>query len=100
MEISFEPLAFLLASFDHPGARPPQLLEPRVQLGMQAAVFERDARGCSDRLEQLRLVVERSVVHQGSDAGPVQVDQRRGSRLVVGQGDGASFKVDVGAEVR
>ncbi len=85
VEIALEPGALPLTGLEHAPARAPQLFEARLELGVQLPVLERQPRRSADGLEQLRLVAERPVVHQGRDRLALALDQRR-RPLVVGPG--------------
>ena len=74
VEVALEPLALLLAGLDHALARALELLQLRLELDLQAPVLERDPRRRADRLQQLRLIVERGVVDEGRQMSAVAVD--------------------------
>ena len=91
VQIALQSLALLLAGLDHACARAAQLLQVRLQLGLQAAVLERDP-GCRrHRAQQLRLVLERRVVHQRGHVPAVPVDQRRRRRAVDSSGSSTAW---------
>ncbi len=71
VQVALEPAALGGPGLDDPGARGAQLLDPGAQLGLQALVLDREARGGRDRADELRVVAERAVVHDRADArGP------------------------------
>ena len=79
VQVALQPLALGLSRLDDAGARTLQLLQVRLQLGVQLAVLQCDAGRCADRRQQVRLVVQRGVVQQGRDMPAVPVDRRRGA---------------------
>src|ERR687897_63072 len=62
VKVPFESPALVLASVDDPRARALELFQASPQLGVQAAVFECDAGGRADGVEQLGLITKRRVV--------------------------------------
>ena len=98
VEVALEPLALLLAGLDHARARALELLQLRLELDLQAPVLERDPRRRADRLQQLRLLVERGVVDEGRQMSAVAVDQGDGAR-VAGAGQADRSPVLVGPRV-
>jgi hypothetical protein len=80
VEVALEPAPLGLGGLEDPGARPAQLVQARVQVGVQARALEREAGGGADGVEQRALVLERRVVEQSGDRLARAVDdvgQRR-----------------------
>ena len=101
VEVALEPLALLLSGLDHAPARAPQLLEPRLQLGLQARVLERDRGGRADRIEQLRLVVQRRVVDQRRHGAPSRsISVTRSAGLGLGQLHRVAVEIGPALELR
>ena len=76
VEVALQSLPLLLASLDDPGARASDLLQTRVQLGVEPRVLERDRGGGAHGIQQLRLVEQRGVVHERRDRLSLSVDHR------------------------
>ena len=76
VQVSLEPSPLGLRNLDDARARPPQLLHPRAQLGLETPVLERDARRCDDRVQKRRLVLQRGVVHECRHRLPAALDDR------------------------
>ena len=70
VQVALEPAALGVAGRDDALARRLQLGEPRLGLGVQALVLERDRRRGADRLDQLGVVVERRVVDERRHSRP------------------------------
>ena len=75
VEVALEPPALRVARRDQPLARRAQLREAGPRLGVQVLVLERDRRGRADGLDQLRILVERRVVHERRDLAAVALDR-------------------------
>ncbi len=76
VQVALQPPALGVAGRDDPLARRLQLDQPRLRLGVQVLVLERDRGRRGDRLDELRVVVERGVVDQRRDAVAVALDGR------------------------
>ena len=66
-----------------------------LQLGLQARVLEREARGGADGLEELGLVRERRVVDERGDAPPVVLEHGDGASLASRHVERAPAGIDV-----
>ena len=77
VQVALEPPALGVAGRDDALARGLQLGEPRLATPRcEVLVLERDRGRGADRLEQLRVVVERRVVDERRDLAPVALDRR------------------------
>src|SRR5262245_9359678 len=99
VEIAFQALPLFLARRKHACPRASELFEPRLQLGVQACVLERNAGSSSDRVEKLALVVECRIVEQRGDVRPVAVDQRRSSAVAIRDLHSPPIEIAVAPEV-
>ena len=71
------------AGLDDPRARGAQLLDAGAQLGLQALVLHRQAGGGGHRAQQLGVLAQRQVVHDGADAAALELDRGpRAARVV------------------
>ena len=101
VQVALEPPPLRVAGRDDPLARGLQLDQPRLRLGVQVLVLERDRGRRGDRLDELRVVVERGVVDQRRDALAVALDGRdRPVAAGGGQRDCCSGGVGVGLVLR
>src|SRR5262245_45906848 len=76
VEIALQALPLFLARRKHACPRASELFEPRLQLGVQACVLERNAGSSGGRVQKLALVVECRIVEQRGDVSPVAADPR------------------------
>ena len=101
VEVALQPPAFGVAGGDDALARRPELGEPILGLRLQPRVVERDRGGGRDRLDELRIVVERRVVDEHRELAAVALDRRgRRGRRRGGQRDRLAAAVEVGALAR
>ena len=62
MKVALEALPFLLAGVDHSCARGLELLQARLQLGVEAPILEGHTGSCRNRREQVWLSCQSGVV--------------------------------------
>ena len=79
VEVALDPPPLGVGRLDQPRARRLQLDQPGAQLGLQALVLEREARGRADRPHELGVVLEHGVVQQHGDRLSVARDECRAS---------------------
>ena len=77
VQVALEPAALGVAGGDDPLARRLHLGQPSLGLGQQPLVLQRHRRRGTDRLDHLRVVVERRVVDDRGDLAAVALDRRR-----------------------
>ena len=77
VQVALDPAPLGVRRGDQPLPRRLQLGEPGVRLRLEEPVLQRDRRGADDGLDELGVVVERTVVHERGDRRPVARHPRR-----------------------
>ena len=95
VEVALEATALGVTCLDDPRPGCAHLCELGAQLGLEARVLEREARGGTDRLEELGLVQERRVVNKSCEALPVVLEHRDGARGLGLRDERVSVGIDV-----
>src|SRR5205823_13356245 len=87
VKVALQGLVFLVACLEQARAGAFELLESRSKHGVEAAVLQRHSGRRPDGVEQMWLVIERSVMDQCCDVRAVSLAQGRSPSLSVGQVD-------------
>ena len=74
VEVALEAPPLGVAGLDDASARLAQIVDVRTELGVEPLVLERQSCRRRDRLQELRRVAERRIVHERRDAAPVPLD--------------------------
>ena len=107
VQVAFQAATLVLLGFDNPGTGAVQFLQPSPELCFEPAIFQGDGGGCADRLDQLRLLAQRGVVHQcrnllavlfdeGDPASAVRLGKRRRIAVLIGPAAVLGQPVDQG----